>query len=62
MRVGSLGCHLADLHEIYQGQVVPKELLNQHEGVAYKVKERHCKLKCLFPLCTGVLTARWIMQ
>jgi hypothetical protein len=28
MRVGSLGRHLADIHEIYQGWVVAKELLN----------------------------------
>jgi hypothetical protein len=33
MRAGSLGCHLADLHEIYQGQVVAEELLDRHEGV-----------------------------
>ena len=32
MRAGSLGHHLADLHEIYQGQVVAKELLNMCEG------------------------------
>jgi hypothetical protein len=45
MRAGSLGCHLADLHEIYQGQVVAEELLDWHEGVVYKVKEGHGKLK-----------------
>ncbi len=33
MKVGSLGCHLADLHKIYQGQVVAEELLNRCEGV-----------------------------
>ncbi len=33
MRTSSLSCHLADLPEIYQGQVVAEELLDQHEGV-----------------------------
>ncbi len=50
MRAGSLGRHLADLHKIYLGQVVAEELLNWREGVVYKVKERHGKLKCPFPL------------
>jgi hypothetical protein len=62
MRAGSLSRHLADLHEIYQGQVVAEELLNQHEGLAYKVKERHGKLKCPFPLCTGEMAGGWMMQ
>ncbi len=62
MRAGSLGCHLADLYKIYQGQVVAKGLLDQHEGVVYKVKDRHGKLKCLLPFCTGELTGRWMMQ
>jgi hypothetical protein len=61
MRAGSLSRHLVDLHEIYQGQVVAKELLNWREGVVYKVKEVYGKLKCLFPLCTGELTGRWMM-
>ncbi len=33
MRAGSLSRYLADLHKIYQGQVVAEELLNRHEGV-----------------------------
>jgi hypothetical protein len=61
MRAGSLGLHLADLHKIYQGQVVVKELLYRCEGVVYKVKERHGKLKCPSPLCTGELTGKWMM-
>jgi hypothetical protein len=36
MRAGSLSCHLENLHEIYRGQVVAEEPLNQHEGVEYK--------------------------
>ena len=37
MRASSLGRHLADQHEIYQQQVVAKELLKGREGVKYKV-------------------------
>jgi hypothetical protein len=59
---GSLSCHLADLHKIYQGQVVAEKLLNRREGVVYKVKERHGKLKCPSPLCMGELAGRWMMQ
>jgi hypothetical protein len=33
MRVSSLGGNLADLHEIYQQQVVAEELLGRWEGV-----------------------------
>jgi hypothetical protein len=62
MQAGSLSRHLADIHKIYQGQVVAEELLDQCEGVVYKVKERHGKLKCLFLLCTGELAGRWMMQ
>ncbi len=62
MRAGSLSRHLADLHEIYQGQVVAEELLNQHEGVVYTAKKGHGKLKCPFPLCTGELASGWMMQ
>jgi hypothetical protein len=62
MRVGPLCCHLANLHKIYQGQVVAKELHNWREGVVYEVKEGHGKLKCPFPLCTGKLTGVWMMQ
>jgi hypothetical protein len=62
MRAGSLSRHLADLHKIYQGQVVAGELLDRCEGVVYKVKEGHGKLKCLFPLCTGELASGWMMR
>jgi hypothetical protein len=61
MGAGSLSCHLADFHEIYQGQVVAEELLDWREGVVYTVKEGH-GLKCLFPLCTGEMAGRWMIQ
>jgi hypothetical protein len=62
MRAGSLSCHLADLHKIYQGQVVAKELLGWREGVMYTAKEGHGKLICPFPLCMGELASGWMMQ
>jgi hypothetical protein len=62
MRAGSLSCHLADLYEIYQGQVVAEELLDWHEDVVYMAKEQRGKLKCPFPLCTGELASRWMMR
>jgi hypothetical protein len=62
MRAGSLSRHLADLHEIYQGQVVAEELLDWCEGVMYTAKEGYGKLKCLFPLCMKELASGWMMQ
>ncbi len=62
MRAGSLSHHLADLHKIYQGQVVAEELIDWREGVVYMVKEGHGKLKCPFPFCMGKLAVGWMMQ
>ncbi len=62
MRAGSLSRHLADLHKIYQGQVVAEELLDQCEGVVYEMKVRCGKLKCLFFLFTGELVGGWMMR
>jgi hypothetical protein len=62
MRASSLGRHLADQHEIYQQQVVAKELLDGWEGVVYKVLLGCRKLKCPFPLCKGELASGWMMQ
>ena len=61
MRASSLRCHLADLHEIYQQQVVAKELLCRREGVVYEVPLGHGTLKCPFPLCKGELASGWMM-
>jgi hypothetical protein len=38
MQTSSLDCHLADLHKIYQQQVVAKELLKRQAGFLYEVK------------------------
>jgi hypothetical protein len=62
MRASSLGRHLADQHEIYQQQVVAKELLDEREGVVYEVPLGCGKLKCPFPLCKGGLASGWMMQ
>ena len=53
---------LADQHQIYQQQVVAKELLNLQEGVVYKVPLGVGKLKCPFPLCKGGLASGWMMR
>ena len=50
MRASSLGCHLGNLHMIYQQQVVAEELLNRREGVVYEIPLGHGTLKCPFPL------------
>jgi hypothetical protein len=62
MQASSLGHHLADLHEIYQQQVVAKELLDRREGVVYEIPLGHGTLKCPFPLCKGELASRWMMR
>ncbi len=62
MRAGSLSRQIADLHKIYQGQVVAEELLDWREGIMYTAKEGHGKLKCPFPLCTGELASGWMMM
>jgi hypothetical protein len=62
MRASSLGRHLADQHEIYQQQVVAKELLDGREGVVYEVPLGCGKLKCPFPLCKGELASKWMMR
>ena len=58
----SLNRHLADQHEIYQQQVVAKELLEGREGVTYKVASDCGKLRCPFPLCKGELASGWMMR
>ena len=61
MQASSLGCYLADLHKIYQQQVVAEELLEGREGVTYKVALGCGKLRCPSPLCKGELASGWMM-
>ena len=63
MRVSSLSHHLVDLHEIYQQQVVAEELLDEREGVVYRVGEGCAgKLCCPFPRCSGKLASGWMIR
>ncbi len=62
IRASSLRRHLADLHKIYQQQVVAKELLEGREGATYKVARGCGKLRCLIPLCKGELDSGWMMR
>ncbi len=62
MGASSLSYHLVDIHEIYQGQVVAKELLEGQEGMVYWVDNSWCsKFYCPFPLCKGELASGWMM-
>ena len=62
MRASLLNRYLADLHEIYQQQVVANELLERQKGEVYKFPLGCGKLICLFPLCKGGLVDGWMMQ
>jgi hypothetical protein len=62
MWASSLDRHLADQHQINQQQMVAEELLNRREGVTYAVAPGCGSLKCLFPLCKGMLASGWMMQ
>ena len=63
IRASSLSRHLADLHEIYQQQVVAEELLNEQQGVVYRVGEGCAgPLCCPFPRCLGKLSSGWMMR
>ena len=57
MLASSLGRHLADVHDIYQLQVISKELLEDRPPATYTVTRRRAgkELPCPFPLCEGVL-------
>ena len=62
MRVSSFSRHLADLHEIYHQQVVAEELLDEQQGVVYRVGEgRAEKMCCPFPRCSGKLASGWMI-
>ena len=53
MRASSLSRHLTDQHEIYQQQVVAKDLLEGREGVTYKAAPGCVKLRCPSPCARG---------
>jgi hypothetical protein len=60
MLASSLSYHLADVHDIYQAQVVPEELLEDRPPLTYTVTHSwRGKLACPFPCCEGVLNNGW---
>jgi hypothetical protein len=64
LKASSLGCHLADVHDIYQQTVIAKELLEAQPPVLYMVSaELHARdLPCLYPGCLGRLRDGWMMH
>ncbi len=64
MKAGSLGSHLADVHDIYQQTVVTKDLLEDRPPATYTASMglhgRH--LPCPFTGCEGQLQDGWMMQ
>jgi hypothetical protein len=64
MKAGSLGCHLADVHDIYQQTVVTKDLLEDQPPMTYtaSVGLHGRDLPCPFLGCEGQLWDDWMMQ
>ncbi len=63
MNVGSLSCHLADLHEVYQQTVVAEELLDGQTGVSYKATTLvNGKIPCPYPGCVGESGSSWMLR
>jgi hypothetical protein len=60
MIASSLSCHLADVHDIYQAQDVPEELLEDCPSATYTVTHHwRGKLVCPFQRCEGILKNGW---
>ncbi len=64
MKAGSLGRHLADVHDIYQQTVVTKDLLeDQPPAINTASTGLHGRdLPCPFPGCEGQLWDGWMMR
>ena len=63
MLASSLGRHLADVHDIYQLQMVAKELLEHGPPATYTVRHQQAgKLVCPFPVCEGILNNGWNLR
>jgi hypothetical protein len=64
MKAGSLGCHLADVHDIYQQTVVSKDLLEDLPPGTYTDSAGlHGRdLPCPFPGCEGQPRNGWMRQ
>jgi hypothetical protein len=64
MQHSSLGCHLADVHNIYQQAVVAEELLEVRDTNTYvaDVSYSGTSFNCPYPGCLGVLNSGWMMR
>jgi hypothetical protein len=64
MKTGSLGCHLADVHDIYQQTVVTEDLLEDRPPTTYKASMGlHSRdLPCHFLGSEGQLRDGWMVQ
>jgi hypothetical protein len=64
MKVCSLGCHLAAVHDIYQQTVVAADLLEDQPPATYTASmELHGRdLLCPFLGCEGRLQDGWMMR
>jgi hypothetical protein len=64
MKAGSLGHHLADVHDIYQQTVVAEDLLEDQPPATYTVNAGlHGRdLPCPFLGCEGQLQDGWMMR
>ncbi len=63
MKAGSFGCHLADVHEIYQQTVVTEDQLEDKPPTKYtaRVGLHSRDLSCPFPGCEGQLQDDWMV-
>jgi hypothetical protein len=64
MKASSIGCHLVDVHDIYQQAVVAKELLEVRPPFLYTFRAKlHARdLLCPYPGSNGRLQDGWMMQ
>ena len=65
LQASSLSHHLADVHDIYQSQVVSEDWLEDRPPATYTVthrRGRQGKLACPFPRCEGLLNDGWNLR
>jgi hypothetical protein len=64
MKAGSLGCHLAEVHDIYQQTVVTEDLMEDQPPTTYTANAglHNRDLSCPFPKCESQLQDGWMMR